>query len=258
MKSFSSKVLTATIGRTYLFSVGQAGYIIKSKTGQLLGIDMYLSECVERVEGHKGFKRLLPRILDPFDLEFDCIIATHSHYDHFDVDSVPQLMSNNKTIMYASLECEQEVNRLYMNDENILYVKPGDIHTCGDFIIEFVSCDHGEGAPDAFGVIINVDGLRIYETGDTCLHLERKDEILKNGPIDVMIAPINGAYGNLNEQDCVDLSCVINPKLTIPCHYGMFASHGGDVGLFYKIMSKKHPDKKILFMGIGEKIILEK
>ena len=46
MTDFAISVLTAPLGKTYLFSVGQAGYIIKSKTGQLLAIDMYLSECV--------------------------------------------------------------------------------------------------------------------------------------------------------------------------------------------------------------------
>ena len=46
MKDFAIKVLTANLGKTYLFSTGQAGFIIKSKSGQLLGIDLYLSDCV--------------------------------------------------------------------------------------------------------------------------------------------------------------------------------------------------------------------
>ena len=66
---FALKVLTAPLGNTFLFCLGQAGFIIKSASGQLLGIDLYLSECVERVEGHIGFKRLLPKLLEPFDLQ---------------------------------------------------------------------------------------------------------------------------------------------------------------------------------------------
>ena len=68
MKDFALQVLTAPLGKTHLFSVGQAGFIIKSKSGQLLAIDLYLSDCVERVEGNVGFKRLLPKILNPDDL----------------------------------------------------------------------------------------------------------------------------------------------------------------------------------------------
>ena len=114
---FALKVLTAPLGKTHLFFVGQAGFIIKSASGQLLGIDLYLSECVERIEGHIGFKRLLPKLLEPFDLQFDCLIATHPHYDHFDMDAIPQMMSNHITQLFASVECEKEVKRLKMLDE---------------------------------------------------------------------------------------------------------------------------------------------
>lgn len=257
MNSFAIKVLTAPLGKTHLFSVGQAGYIIKSKSGQLLGIDLYLSECVERVEGHVGFKRLLPKILEPFDLEFDCLIATHPHYDHFDMDAIPQLMSHNNTRLFASVNCEQEIKRLYMSEEHIRFVKPGDYCVCGDFAINFTNCDHGTGASDAVGVIVSVDGKNIFEVGDSCLRLDRVNEYKDNGPIDIMIAPINGAYGNLNENECAILADALKPKITIPCHYGMFASHGGNVGMFYEIMTKQYPNNRFLIMGMGDKLTLD-
>ena len=97
MNDTAIKILTAESGKTHLFFIGQAGYIIKSSSGQLLGFDLCLSECVERVEGHMGFKRLIPKILDPFELTLDCLIATHPHFDHFDMDAVPQMMSNHHT-----------------------------------------------------------------------------------------------------------------------------------------------------------------
>ncbi|MDD6628157.1 MAG: MBL fold metallo-hydrolase [Lachnospiraceae bacterium] len=255
MKEFVNAIVEEESGLA-LFAVGQAGYIIKSQSGQLLGIDLYLSECVERVEGHIGFKRLLPKILNPLDLVFDVIIATHPHYDHFDVDSIPLLMSNEKTYLYASLNCAEEVQRLNMKSEKISYVKAGDSDQYGDFGLEFVNCDHGTGAPDAFGVIISVDGKRIYMSGDTCLRLDRVDEILARGLLDVLIAPINGAFGNMNEIECAELSNALKPRLTIPSHYGMFASHGGNPGVFVNIMNKKFPDNQYILMAMGEKIIL--
>lgn len=256
MIDFASKVLNAEIGKTHLFSVGQAGYIIKSSKGSLLGIDMYLSECVERLEGNKGFKRLLPKILKPFDLIFDVVVATHPHLDHFDIDSIPMLMSNDKTHLMTSVETEQFVKRMMLPDKNISYVIPGDKKIIDDFEIEFVNCDHGSGAPDAVGVIITVDGIRIYEAGDTCLRVDYAEELTKKGPFDIMIAPINGAYGNLDERDCAVLADILKPKLTIPCHYGMFASHGGNPGLFYKIMTEEYSDNAFILMAQGEKITI--
>ncbi len=43
---------------------------------------------------------------------------------------------------------------------------------------------------------------------------------------------------------------------TVPCHYGMFASRGGNPGLFYKIMTEEYPDNAFLLMAQGEKITI--
>lgn len=250
MGVFAEKVLNAPLGQTYLFSVGQAGFIIKSARGQLLAIDLYLSECVERVEGHVGFKRLLPQILKSDEIVFDCIIATHFHRDHFDVDAMPELMSNNKSKLFAAVDCKSDVEELRIN--RTTFVRPGETYYCGDFRFDFVNCDHGTGAPEAVGVVVSVDGKTIYEAGDTCLRLDRIEEIPT--ALDVLIAPINGAYGNLNEEDCAKLAEALNPVVTIPCHYGMFASHHGDVGKFYDLMTEK--GLPFLLMQQGEQYTL--
>lgn len=251
MRDFATKVLTAT--GTAIFSVGQAGFIIKSKSGQLIAIDLYLSNCVERIEGHKGYKRLLPQILNATELSFDAVICTHPHLDHFDMDAVPEMMSKGAKL-YCSVDCEKLVKQLQMEyyGEQITYVKPGDKDVLGNFEIAFVNCDHGAGAPDAVGVVLKVDGKTIYEAGDTCLRLDRVSEIPQL--LDVMIAPINGAYGNLNEEECATLAEKLNPSVTIPCHYGMFASHHGDVGKFYELMTARQ--LPFLLMQQGEKYTL--
>lgn len=249
MISFANKVMSAVIGKTHLFAVGQAGFIVKSLSGQLFGIDLYLSECVERVEGHDGFKRLLPKLFSPYDLKFDCLVASHPHFDHFDMDAIPQLMSNHFTRLYASVNCEKETRRLMMSQDNVSYVRPGEKITHGDFAMRFTTCDHGSGAPDAVGLVLAVDGKRIFFAGDTCLHTERAEEYLADGNIDILVAPINGAFGNLNEKECVDLTNAIRPKFTIPCHYGMFASHGGNPGLFIENMRKNNFSYLLMTQG---------
>lgn len=256
MNEFAIKILSAPIGETHIFYVGQAGYIIKSSKGKLLGIDLYLSECVERIEGNSGFKRLIPKILNPFDIELDYLITTHAHVDHFDIDSVPQLMSNNKTKLFASIGCKKEVQRLQMNENNIKYVEVGQSVCVDGFDLHFVSCDHGDAAPDAFGVIISVDSKIIFMAGDTSLHLERAEEFTAFGDINVMIAPINGAFGNINEKECAALSNALHPKLTIPSHYGMFPCHGGSPGEFYRIMKEQYPENDFMFMTVGEGITI--
>ena len=73
---------------------GQAGFIIETAVGYRIGVDLYLSDCCQR---YFGFKRLMPFLYNPLDLNLDLLIATHAHYDHFDPDSVPLIMNNSKT-----------------------------------------------------------------------------------------------------------------------------------------------------------------
>ncbi|MBO7050599.1 MAG: MBL fold metallo-hydrolase [Bacteroidaceae bacterium] len=252
MSAFADSILNAQAGSTHLLYAGQAGFIIKSRSGETLAIDLYLSECGERIEGHIGFKRLLPQILNPGDFVFDYIIATHPHFDHYDMDSMPLLMDNGHTELFASVECSRFVDETGIDINRVFYVKPDETFHAGDFTLHFTNCDHGTLAPDAVGVIIEVDNKRIMIAGDTCLRLDRKEEYLSKGDIDILIAPINGAYGNLNEDDCVELAKVLQPRLVIPCHYGMFATHKGLPGLFMEMMANKYPQGHYTLMTMGE------
>ena len=256
MNDLAIRILSAQPGRTHLFSVGQAGFVLKSSSGQTLAWDLYLSECGERLEGNVGFKRLLPKLLLPEEISFDLVLASHFHFDHFDRDSMPALLASGRTKLLAAADCADLVRELRLDYYDVTYVRPGDEIRAGDFAIRYVNCDHGTLAPLAVGAVITVDGKRVFFAGDTCLRLDRAKEILSTGEIDVMIAPINGAYGNLNEQDCARLSKAVHPHLTIPCHYGMFASHGGDPGVFRRYMQEECPENAYLLMQMGEQYIL--
>ena len=253
MDSFIN-LIDNNLGHTMLYWLGQAGFVIKSKSGKLLGIDLYLSECVEPVEGHVGYHRLMPQIVDPSELQLDVLIATHFHRDHFDVDAIPHLMANGKTRLFCALDCKEDVERLDIDLSRTTFVKPGESYDFKDFYIDFIHSDHGAGAPLEAAPIVTVDGKHILETGDTSLHLEWKDEYLKAGTLDVLIAPINGAYGNLNEQENVTLTKMLQPKLTVPCHFGMFASHGGHPGHWKELLEKQLPSQKYKLFTMGEGI----
>ena len=254
MIEFAKKVKEASLRKTNLFWVGQAGFIIKSAEGKLLGIDLYLSECVEPVEGHVGYHRLMPQIVNPSELELDVVIATHFHRDHFDIDAMPQLMANGKTKLFCAYDCQDDVEQLGIDKSRTTFVKPGESYDCAGFHIDFIHSDHGAGAPLEAAPIVTVDGRRILEAGDTSLHLEWKDEYLKAGALDVLIAPINGAYGNLNEQENVDLTAALTPQLAVPCHFGMFASHGGHPGLWKELLEAQLPEQQYKIFTMGEGI----
>ena len=63
----------------------------------------------------------------------------------------------------------------------------------------------------------------MYFSGDT--EYNEKLEDLKKYNIDVMFICINGKLGNMNVDEAVKLTEIINPKVGVPTHYGMFESN---------------------------------
>lgn len=225
---------------------GQAGFILESSSGYKIGIDLYLSDCCYR---YFGFKRLMPYLYNPLELKLDLLVATHAHYDHFDPDSVPLMMSDAKTELLCAYDVKAEAERLNLEEDRITYIKEGEVFDNGNVKIKAMPCDHGAETPDAIGLLIECDGKRIYITGDTCYREDYfKSSELEN--LDVLIMPINGAFGNLNEKEGARAAKLINPKLAIPCHYWNFAQHGGNPFEFIK----EAEDVNYILMRPGETI----
>lgn len=239
-------------GHVAVTSIGQAGFILKDSGKRLIAVDPYLSDCCERCF---GFRRLLPKILAPSDLIFDRILTTHEHYDHFDIDSIGRLMEHSGTILYASEECLKECAKLDVDSSRVRVLRCQDHWQDTAMEVQAVYCDHGDLARDAVGAVLTIEGKRIYIAGDTAYRPEQIAASI-GGPVDLMIAPINGAYGNMNEEEAVRLTEKLRPGMVIPCHYRMFAEHGGDPDRFEAIIRQRLPRQKYRILSQGETMIL--
>ena len=253
MRDFAQKAaaLQVSEGQVGVCFLGQAGFIFKTPDQKLIAVDPYLSNCCER---YFGFKRLMPYILDTGDLQFDQVIATHAHYDHFDPDSIPVLMANGRTELIGALDTRAECERLGIC-QNVTYLACGETLQRGDMTVTGLPCDHGKDTPYALGLLIEISGKKIYIMGDTAY----RPDYLENPLIqeeDLLILPINGAFGNLNEEQAARVVAKLKPKLAVPCHYWNFAEHGGNPGLFQQKMSELAPDCAYRLMQQGEMMIL--
>lgn len=233
-------------GNAAVFWAGQAGFIVKTDKGKLIAIDIYLSDCCER---YFSFKRIMPYILEAHELKFDYVIASHGHYDHFDVDAIPFLMHGDCKFVGAS-DTKAECERLGIN-KNVTYLSCFDeVKPEEGFSVKGVPCDHGELAPEALGLLICIGGKKIYYMGDTAY----REDFLDNNELinsDLLIAPINGMFGNLNSAEAALAAAQLKPKLTVPCHFWNFAEHGGNPNDFKKEMEKKGLSFRILRIGEG-------
>lgn len=239
-------------GSVAVFWAAQAGFIFKLPDGLLVAADLYLSDCCER---YFGFKRLMPRPFLPGEATFDLLLSTHAHYDHFDVDSMPWLLASGQTELVCARDCQSEIDRLHLAGERIHYLGKGEQLTIKGIDIRAVDCDHGELAPDAVGLVLTLAGKRVYIMGDTAYRPDWLDKPVFQ-QLDLLILPVNGAYGNLNEEQAAQVVAQLRPKRAVPCHYGLFEVHGGDVRLFTRAMDRLAPSVPYLVPAVGEPFFL--
>lgn len=234
-------------GSVSLAWLGQAGFLLKNSAGKVLALDVYLSDLVERLDGNK---RIMPALFTAEEMTPDLILVSHEHADHLDLDTLPAWLSKGIPMLTngSSLKmCEQEG----IKTESIRAMAVGDVREAEGFKVEAVFSRHGDWSPEALGFLIETDGVTVYFTGDTSFETRRLSALAERD-IQVMIPPINGEYGNMNERDAAMLASLVKPKVTVPCHFWLFARHGGSPYQFETAMKTYAPDSGPYIMALGE------
>ena len=234
-------------GQVALFWLGQASFLIKNSRGEVLALDPYLSDMVERMD---GLKRLMMPVMEPEELNADVILVTHCHGDHLDLDSFPAMVKPGTEVLLCPCSYK-ECQRIGIPEAQMSVAEIGMIRNMKGFTVEPVFAYHGDSAPDAVGYIVETEGIKIYFTGDTSYQANRMEHAAAHD-IDILIVPINGEYGNMSECDAAMLAAQVRAKLTIPSHFWLFARHKGNPYDFELEMKANVPECKIYTMCQGE------
>lgn len=240
------------MGETAIFWLGQAGFILKNSNDEILALDPYLSDAVERI---CGLKRLMMAVMEPEELNPDVVVISHHDEDHLDMDVIPEMMRRNPNArLLAPGAAYRMCEEAGVSDEQLIHFDEGTKQVCGGYEIEAVFADHGDHAPDAVGILVRSEGHLFYFSGDTSYQSTRM-QYAASKDIDVLIVPINGEYGNMNACEAVELVNLVRPKLTIPSHFWTFIRHGGEPYLFDREMRLEAKESRFYFMCQGEMII---
>jgi len=247
------------IGELALFYLAQAGFCIKTQNDKLIVIDAYLSDAGKRLF---NFKRMIPSIIEPEEIDADLYLSTHSHIDHLDPDSLPVIAKNKKTFFVGSQDCEDLYKQNNIPGDRYCVLKLNEKWNGIGLSIKAVYANHGDLAPDAIGMLIDIDGIKIYHAGDTSFSPELIKASL-NSEVDIMITPINGQYGNLDAYEACNLAGLIKPKVIIASHFWMFLEHvseggRGDPTAFLKESDNLPKSIKAMVMAPGELFIYSK
>lgn len=146
----------------------------------------------------------------------DAIVVTHEHGDHLQPEAISQLSDAH--------------TRLFLNSRSLASTQWGDTIRQGDVrqLTPHITLTavpaynttagrekfHPQG--NGFGVVIDLDGLRLYVSGDT----EDIPEMARlSGTIDVAFLSANQPY-TMTVSQCVRAARIIRPRVLIPYHLG--------------------------------------
>ena len=212
----SAQVAGGTLAFWWLY---QAGIVLKSPGGKIVAVDPYLSESVMR---SYQLPRGVPAPLDAADADVDALLATHSHEDHLDPDSIEGFLRHPRARFIGPPMAVEKVLAAGVDPARTTSVARGDVVQVGDIAVRAVHARHLFGlepTPDAVGYVLSAGEVSVYHSGDT----EYDSEIIADTRgVGTSLICINGTTGNMNVHEAALLAWQQRAGLAIPFHYGLW------------------------------------
>jgi len=249
-------------GGAVFWWLGQMSFVVKVG-GKILYIDPYLAP--------KPSRQIAP-LLDPAQIQHaDWVLTTHDHSDHIDPVAIAGITQASPQARFVcSQVARSKVLSIGVPAERIDSLDEG-MTLCEDGIRispiaakhEFFHRDPQLGYPYLM-FVVEIGGVTLLHAGDTLWY----DGLLaKLAPwkIDIAFLPINGrdavryarrCWGNMSYQEAVDLTGELQPRLTVPGHYDMFANNAQDPKPFADYMDIKYPNLRYWIGEHGAAVVL--
>ena len=253
-------------GEVCIWWLGQSGYAIKTRSS-LFYTDLYLSEHLTRkyANTEKPHIRMTEAPLHGADITGAYqVFASHKHSDHLDPGTMPDLFaaSPNAHLILPAPLVEYAVS-LGLDRARLIPTTGDEAFTVGELHIRSIPAAHPtfETTPDGqypfVGYCIEVDGLRLYHSGDTLVYDGLADRIRAFAP-DILFLPINGTDArrdalkvppNMNMEEAIALAQAVGTGTVIPNHYDMFTFNTADVQDFERLATAAHLPYVVLQPG---------
>jgi len=180
----------------------------------------------------------------------DYIIVTHGHGDH--IGDAVDIAKRTGAKVISNYEITS-----YCQTKGVSNVHP--LHIGGGFNFPFgrvklTIAHHGSGLPDgsyggcAAGVILEIDGKRLYHAGDTALFLDM--QLIGRGGLDAAMIPIGDNF-TMGPDDALEAVKLLQPKVVFPMHYGAFDVIKQDPQA-WKERVEKETQAKVVVLRPGE------
>lgn len=177
---------------------------------------------------------------DPYKItennhDADLIFITHDHYDHYDIESIRNIMKETTKIIIPD-KMAPIVLKDFKND-NVIGVLPDNIYELEGIPVETIKSynTNKNFHPETnnwVGYILTLHNERIYVAGDTDITEENKKV-----KCDIALIPIGGTY-TMDAKEAAELANIIKPKTVIPTHYITIVGTKKDEEMFKSLLDK--------------------
>ena len=209
----------------YLWFLGQAGFVLQSRWYRIV-IDPYLTGLLED-EAPEGRAKLSSRAYPPpltaAELTgVDLICVSHDHGDHLNIDTLRGMaQANPKAKVIGPAHTTGKLESAGFDKKRIVKAPTNTWTevTAGVRVYPLPAAHYGldQAAGDYayLGFVLDIEGIRVYHSGDTLIYPELMEYLKPLLPIDVALLPINGRHafreaqgfiGNMTYQEAADLA----------------------------------------------------
>lgn len=172
---------------------------------------------------------------DPFKIEkeyhdADYIFITHSHYDHFDIDSINKVKNDNTIIIIPD---DPDIKSKLSNYQVLL---PNNTYEINNIIVDTIPSYNVNKRfhpkeNNWLGYVITLDNETYYIMGDS----DVTDEALQV-KCDYLFIPIGGTY-TMDYKEASELTNIIKPKKVFPTHFGSIVGDKEDFNKFKDLIN---------------------